>query len=171
MILLNNRWKSPSDYFEVTYTTLPTYCSKCIGSSYLDDISYNVQGDLQTLRDEALLMQNVEKFVVTRINSNTFHTFIGTNLDGLIGSRISSVDFLTSQMITEVSKTLQKFQDLQSQYRTTNRPMTQGEILQTINSVTANQDTNDPSIFYINVSVTAASGKTLQFTQLLRMRI
>jgi hypothetical protein len=48
--------------------------------------------------------------------------------------------------------------------------MTQGEILQTINDIVVNQDENDPSIFTIDVSVTAASGKTVEFTQIVRIR-
>ena len=77
IIYLKDKWRSPTDYFEISYVTLLNYCPKCSGTKYLDDISYNVLGDLTEVRDEAAMMQNVEKFTITRINSNPFHVYIG----------------------------------------------------------------------------------------------
>jgi len=171
VIYFKNKWRSPTDYFEISYTTLPSFCAKCAGSNYLDDPQLNVQGDLLIIRDEYLLMQNVEKFIITAINSNTFHPFIGTNLQGLIGTRISNVSFVISQITAEISRTLQKLQDLQSQYQQTGRAVTTGEMLATINDIQVTQDTNDPSILRANVSVTAQSGQTVEFTQILKLRV
>lgn len=171
IVYFYERWKSPSDYFEISYITIPSYCSKCGGGNYLDDVQLNIRGDLLTLRDEQLLMQNVEKFIITSLNSNPFHSFIGTNLTGLIGTRISNVSFLLTQITAEISRTLQKFQDLQSQYQLTGRAISPGEILATIDDIQVTQDTIDPSIMRANVIVTAQSGETVQFTQVLKLRV
>jgi len=74
IIQFKDKWRSITDYFEISYITLPNFCPKCSGINFYDDISYDVSGDLFTIRDEKLLMQNVEKFTVTKINSNPFHT-------------------------------------------------------------------------------------------------
>jgi len=169
-IYLNQEWRTTYDYFEVTYNTIINYCTKCMASKYLDDISYDVKGGIYIQRDERLLMQNVEKFVITRINSNTFHTFIGTSIEGLIGSRLSNVGFLITQLKAEVTRTLQKFQDLQAQYRETGRAMSSGEILQSIDNVAVTQDVNDPTVFRIAITVTAESNQTVTFEQLIRLR-
>lgn len=170
MIVFKDKWRSPSDYFEVTYNTIPSYCTKCVGSNYLDDLSYNVRGELLEQRNERLLMQNVEKFVVTRINSNPFQTFIGTGLVGLIGSRITNVNFLITQITSEISRTLQKLQDLQSQYQLTGRTLTSGEILQSVDDISVIQDVNDPTVLRATVKVTAQSGQSVEFTQVLKLR-
>jgi hypothetical protein len=163
------KWRDLSDYFETTYVTQSSFCTKCNGNLYLDDISYDVQKSLLEIRNEHLLMQNVEKFVVTIINSNPFHLFIGTGLVGLIGKRISNFNFLASQITSEINRTLQKLQDLQGQYQMTGRAVTRGELLASVNDVQAVQDTKDPSIVRVNVTVTAQSGKTVQFTQIIRI--
>ena len=169
-IYLNKEWRALYDYFEVTYITLSNYCSKCNGSNYLDDISYDVKGDLLSIRDERLLMQNVEKFVITRINSNPFQTFIGTSIEGLIGTNVSNFDFLASQIKAEITRGLQKLQDLQNQYRAAKRTVTPGEMLQSVENVTVVQDSNDPTVLRADIAVTAESGKTVHFEQFIRLR-
>jgi hypothetical protein len=170
VVHFKDKWKSPTDYFEISYLTLVQYCAKCVGSGYLDDISYDVRGNLPILRDEYLLMQNVEKFMITRINSNPFHSFLGTSLEGLIGTRVVNSSFLVSQITAEISRALNKLKDLQSQYKQTGRPVTEGELLQSVESITVTQDEADPTVYRANVVVTAVSGKTVQFEQLLKIR-
>jgi hypothetical protein len=170
ILRFNEKWKSLTDYFEINYVTLSNVCTKCIGSKYLDDLSYDVRGGMLQTRNEHLLMQNVEKFVITTLNSNPFHSFVGTGLVGLIGKRLSNFSFLQSQIIAEISRTLQKLQDLQSQYRSLGRVMTNGEILATVDGIQVEQDIDDPTIVRVTVTVTAQSGKTVQFTQILRIR-
>jgi hypothetical protein len=170
VIRFHQKWRSPDDYFEVDYLTLSEYCPKCNNGNYLDDISYTVKGDFYTIRNEKLLMQNVEKFTITELNSNPFHVFIGTSLVALIGTRITSVSLLVSQVTSEITRTLQKLQSLQSQYRMTGRSVTSGEILKTIDSIEVVQDEDDPTVMRADVSVIAESGKTVEFAQYLKIR-
>ena len=170
VIRFKEKWRDLSDYFETNYVTLSSFCIKCAGNLYLDDISYNVRKELLEIRNEYLLMQNVEKFIVTIINSNAFHLFIGTGLVGLIGKRISNVNFLTTQITSEINRTLQKLQDLQGQYQMAGRVVTQGELLASVDDIQVVQDTNDPTVVRVTVTVTAQSGKTVQFTQIIRIR-
>jgi hypothetical protein len=170
VIYFKDKWKALTDYFEINYLSLKNYCTKCVGSGYLDDISYNIRGSLPVLRDEYLLMQNVEKFTITKIKSNPFQSFIGTALESLIGTKITSPSFIITQITAEISRTLRKLQDLQSQYLRQGRPVTNGEILQSIEGITVTQNTTDPTVFEARVIVTAASGKTVEFTQVLKIR-
>jgi hypothetical protein len=170
IISFKDKWKAMTDYFEISYLTLTSYCTKCIGSGYLDDISYNIRGDLPVLRDEFLLMQNVEKFVITRLGSNPFQSFIGASLEDLIGTKVTSPSFLISQITSEITRSLKKLQDMQAQYKQTGRPVTNGELLQAIESITVTQNQADPTIFEAKVVVSAVSGKTVEFTQVLKIR-
>ena len=168
-IQFKQKWRCLTDYFEIVYNTLLEYCTKCKGYKYLDDISYDVKGGLAEIRNEYLLMQNVEKFVITELNSNPFHVYIGTGLVGLIGKRVTNTTFLTSQMTSEISRTLQKLQELQSQYQQTGRVVTNGELLATVDNINVRQDVDNPSLFWADVSVIAQSGQTVTFSQPIRV--
>jgi len=170
MVYLRSKWKSPYDFFEVSYVTIKTYCPKCIGLETIDDISFNSRGLLSEARDELLLMQNLEKWTITEIGSNPFHGYVGTSLITLIGQKISDGDFLATKITQEITSALQKFQDLQAQYRQSGRPITDGETLQSIENIEVRIDENDPTIMLADVTVIARSGKSLSYTQSLRIR-
>lgn len=169
MIYFNQRWQSPNDYFEVTYRTYKQYCAKCSGLGALDDISFTVKGALREARDERLLLQNLEKWTITEIRSNPFHSFVGTSLVSLLGERITDLAFLNSKIIQEINTTLSKYSDLQDQYKLTGRPMTDGETLQSVDNIEVVQDENDPTILHVTVTVKAASGKSVDYEQYLKV--
>jgi len=168
MISFKDKWRSPSDIFEVTYVTRPNFCPKCRGQKSIDDISYDIKGHLKIARDERLLLQNLEKFTVTEINSNPFHAFIGTALVSLLGDKISDPDFLTTKLIQEINASLKKLADLQGQYVRSGREMTDGERLDSIEDVRVNFDENDPTILRADITVSSKSGKALSFAQYLK---
>ena len=169
VISFKQKWKSPTDYFETTYYTIAQYCPKCVNTNYLDDITYDVRGDLIENRDETLLLQNAEKFTITNMGSNVFYTFIGTSLVSLIGSKVSNPSFMISQITSEISRAFQKFKDIQSQYQLTGRAMTPGETLKTVNNIQVTQDLNDPTIMRAQVDLEAVSGKTVTYVQYLKI--
>jgi hypothetical protein len=168
MIYLNQNWASLEDYFEVNYYTISDFCPKCQGVKSVDDVSYNVQGDFFIIRDERLLLQNLEKFTVTEIFSNPFHTFIGTSLVKMLGSKIADRNYLATKITQEISTTLSVFRDLQSQYVATGRPVSYGEILDTVDNVKVAFDTQDPTILRADVICHAKSGKSVDYTQYLK---
>jgi hypothetical protein len=169
LIYFKNKWQSPTDFFEISYKTSSTYCPKCSGLNVIDDISYDVLGQLSTIRDEPLLAQNLEKWTITELNSNPFHAYIGTGLVQIIGQRIIDVDFMSARITQEISAALSRFQDLQGKYRLTGRTMTDGETLESVDDVQVKIDDNDPTLMRVDVTVTARSGKPLTFTQYMRM--
>jgi hypothetical protein len=169
MISFKSKWRSVEDYFEISYNTLRGYCSKCMGRNTLEDVSYDVRGQLSTIVNEYLLIQNVEKFTVTQMASNPFHTYVGTNISNMIGKRISDIGLIITNITSEIQTTLAKFKDLQQQYVRTGRPVTNGELLDRVLEVRVAQDTNDPTIVRADVSVTAKSGKTLSYTQYIQV--
>ena len=170
VIYLKNRWKSPTDYFEINYLTTINYCNKCLGSGYYDDLSYDTQGNLAVVKDEYLLMQNVEKFTITKITSNPFHQEIGSALESLIGQRVTNISFLISQITSQVTMSLKKLQDFQTQLIKTGREVSLGEQLQAVISVNVTQNPNDPTILNVTVNVVEASGKTVSFEQIIKVR-
>jgi hypothetical protein len=169
MIYFNYKWPGSSqDFFQINYNTLRGFCPKCVGLNTLDDISWDVRGQTASSTNETLLLQNLEKFVITDLQSNPFHTFIGTILSRLLGQRITDVDYLKSRVTQEIHTTLGKLKDMQQQYVQAGRTMTPGEQLNQIQDVKVTQDPSDPTIFRVDVRVTSMSGQPLQFSQYLR---
>jgi len=169
MIQFKEKWKSPSDFFEISYTTIRSFCPKCTGLEVLDDISYDVRGRWLLARDEKLLLQNLEKFTVTEITSNPFHNFVGTSLVSLLGKTISDIDFLVTQITQEINNSLKKLSDLQSQYIFAGRTMTDGEILDTVENIDVTQDQKDLTVLRADITVTAKSGKSVEYSQFLKI--
>lgn len=152
---------------EAQYTTLSTFCRKCSGILYVDDFIYLNDRDLLTCSDEELLLQNVEKYIVTKVGSNSFHDWVGTGLHTLIGTKITDSELLTSRMREQVSGAIEKFKNVQKQLQATGREMTPGELFgQVISMQVVKQD--DPSVFKIVVRFTSQrqNGRPLQFEQL-----
>lgn len=169
MIYLNNKWKSLEDYFEVNYVTLGTHCPKCAGLGIVDDFDYDIRGALRTVRNENLLLQNLEKFTVTERETNPFHTYIGTFLVKLLGQKIIDSSYTSTKITQEISATLEILKSLQDQYRYTDRPVTDGELLDEIQNIQIRFDEEDPTIIRTDISVTAKSGQTVDYTQFLQL--
>lgn len=169
MIYLNKKWKSPEDYFEVTYYTISTYCPKCAGLNIINDIQYNVKGDYLLIRNENLLLQNLEKFTVTEIQSNPFHTFIGTALVKLLGSRVTDTAYITAKITQQIAGTLDSLKSLQEQYRLTGRLVTDGELLDIVENIVVRFDASDPTILRADITARAVSGKTVEYSQFLQL--
>jgi hypothetical protein len=170
MVHFKSKWRSTEDYFTVNYVTLKGFCPKCAGLGIVDDASYDIKGSLIVTRDERLLLQNAEKFTVTEINSNPFHRYVGTSLTSLLGEKITDFNYTTTRITQEISETLSKFKDMQDQYRLSRRPFTDGEILKTINNISVTQDPKDPTILLVTVTLTAQSGKTIEYSQFLKIQ-
>ena len=169
MVYFKYNWRSPGDTFEVSYNTFAATCPKCGGGGALHDISYSAMGTLSVSRNENLLLQNMEKFVITESASNPFHSYLGTNLVNFLGERITDIGFIKTKITQEVLGSVDKLKELQEKYLTSGRTMTPGETLETVDSVNVEQDERDPSVLRVSVEATAASGQQLTYIQLLKI--
>jgi hypothetical protein len=168
-ILMNNRIKHNDPLIEVQYVTLLNRCPKCLGTKFLDDITYNASGDITQVKDEFLLLQTVEKYIVTNLRSNRFHDWMGTNLHTLVGTKILDVEQLRNKVVDEVTLAIEKLKDIQRQLVSTGRPVSAGELFGNLISVDLSQEYDDLSIISVTVRFTAQSGKRLNYTQLLEL--
>jgi hypothetical protein len=167
-VYLKERQKSIDDTYEVTYITDYLHCPKCVGLKVLDDLQFSTEGKIVVAKDEYLLLQNVEKNVITELGSNTFHTWEGTSLIDLTGSRIMDTDYLKTKISQDVNAALNKFKSMQNQQLATQRPMSDGEILESVDSVIVSQDVVDPTVFRVDIVVRSRSNKSLTYQQYLK---
>ena len=158
-VYLASKWRSVEDFFELSYNTINDYCPKCVGLNNINDVSYTVEGDFYTLRNEPLLLQNLEKFTVTELQSNPLQLFIGTNLVKLLGQRVTDTSYVSTKITQEINTTLQTLKSLQGNLTYTNRATTNGELLDKVISIKVNFDTTDHSILRALVVAKLSPGK------------
>lgn len=168
IIRLKKRIKSAFPLVEVSYYSIIDRCPKCLDSGVVDDIKISSSGDVALIKDEALLLQQVEKFIITRLGSNTFHNWMGTTLQDLTGTKITDMDLIRSRVIDQVNSAVDKLRDVQNQQQAAGRVLTPGEIYgRTIGINVAK--TEDPSTIEVVLFFTARSGKQIEFSQLLEL--
>jgi len=114
-IVFNNKRKASDDFFVVNYSAVPKYCPKCQGLRVHNDETYTTLGKIRTVRNEDKLLQEVKKGLATHLGSNPFHTWIGTMIHTMIGTKVFNVDMIKARMVEEVTRYLEKYIDVQLQ--------------------------------------------------------
>lgn len=163
-VILNSPTKLFQPLVEAQYVTIQTFCRKCLGIRYVDDFEYINDRDLRTVENEELLLQNVEKYIVTKVDSNPFHSWVGTDLYSLVGKKLLDQDLIVSRMTEQVNSAIDKLKTVQRQLQASGREVTPGEMFGDLLSLSVVQQP-DPSIFNIIVKFTSQSGKALQYEQ------
>lgn len=158
-----------SPLVEIKYTTYESFCPKCAGRKYIDDIKYRPDKDISTVSDELLLIQTLEKHIVTQIRTNQYHPWIGTSLHDLVSSKITDLDLIRSRVQDDVRKAVNDVRNVQDQYVKTGRPVTLGELFGELLSVEVEKNGSEISTINVTVRFTAQSGRTLQYEQLLEL--
>jgi len=113
MIVLKNRRKAEDDFYMVNYSAVPEFCPKCQGLRVLKDETFTALGKLRTTQNEEKLLQEVKKGLATHLGSNPFHTWIGTQIHTLIGTKIFNVDLIKARIVEEVTRYLEKYVEIQ----------------------------------------------------------
>ncbi len=170
-IRFNNPTKLYNPLIEAKYTTLSTYCPKCAGVNYLDDIIYGPDKDVVMAQDEVLLIQTLEKFIVTEVNSNPYHTWVGTSIGDLVGTKITDISYLKTNIYNNVKKAVDNLKTVQAQYSKSGRVTTLGELFGDLIAIDVTQSTADPSTILVTVKFSAQSGRVLLFEQLVEANL
>lgn len=166
-ILMNEVSRLFAPIIEVKYVAVRTYCPKCAGLRYIDDFSYGPGKDWVTVSDELLLIQTLEKHIVTELRSNRYHTWVGTTLHDLVKQKITDLPLITTRIKDDVNKAVSDLKRLQAQYQKTRRPITRGELFGELLEVDVRPDSTEPTTIHAIVRFTSQSGKVLEYEQLL----
>jgi len=166
-VYLSRRNRDYLPLIELNYVTNKENCPKCYGGTALDDIKYDNNGDITTAKDELLLLQTVEKYIVTRVSSNSFHKWMGTSLHDLLSSKILDIDTIRLEVINQINLAISKLKQMQTQHINTGRQLSSGELFGDLIGVELERAEEDPTLIKVFVRFTARSGKSLQYEQLL----
>lgn len=163
-----NKIKLYNPIIELSYNTYSNRCPKCLGLNILDDIFVNSKGDIETASKESLLLQNVEKIIITKLSSNIFHDWYGTTLHTFIGTKISDKELLHNKIREQISLAIEKLRNIQRQMVSSGRKFDKGELFGKLLKIEI-KETDDPTALLVTVVFTSQNDVSIEYSQYLRI--
>lgn len=170
VIIFDSPLRSDLNFLEVSYTTTRNDCRRCGGLGVENDWRYGVTGDVTTVQDEILLIQEIQKIIYTVLGSNPFHTWYGTQIIESIGSKITVGGVLQNKIISDIYQAFNRLQSIKKQQEE-NVPqfVSDEEYPFQLQSVTLEQSQQDPTVFFVTVVVINRSRKPIEIVRGLRI--
>lgn len=147
---------SSAPEIKVTYAAMPERCPRCEATYIENDYRFNLGGDVVTIENENLLYQACLKALLTRKGSNPFHPGYGSSLMSRLGSKQGRAT--AAALREDVVNCLTRLQGLQGGQRKFQQ-VKDRERLYRINSVSVRPSGDDPTTFFVDVSVTNGTGQ------------
>jgi hypothetical protein len=166
LIVFDEPLKGYNDFVQVSYTTQYQDCRRCGGLNYENDWRYGNTGETANVTDEALLLQETQKLMFTRRGSNPFHTWYGTYIVDTVGKKIANGSILQNQIVTDITTTFTRWQSIKQQQETVvGQYLSDEEYPYRLLQTTVTQDTSDPTLLYVSMTIQNRSTKPIQITR------
>lgn len=167
-VTMSSKIKLYQPLIEAQYTTYSSTCPKCLSVKTVDDFLVTSSGDYQTVEKEILLLQDLEKCIVTQLSSNPFHDWYGTGLQSLIGTKITDFQFIESRIVEEVNSAIEKLKNVQRDLVSSRRSVSPGELYGQTLDITVERAT-DPTLVFVTISFTSQSNQQLEYSQAVQL--
>lgn len=170
LIVFDQPLRSDLNYLEVSYTTTRNECRRCGGLGVENDWRYGVTGDVTTVQDELLLIQEIQKIIYTVLGTNPFHTWYGTSIIETIGSKITIGGVLQNKITSDIYTAFNRWQGIKKQQEE-NVPqfVSDEEYPFQLRSVTLEQSQQDPTVIFVTVVVVSRSFKPIEIVRGLKI--
>lgn len=146
---------------KVTYTVPVERCLRCRALGIENDYRFDLSGEPLRIQDENLLYQAALKILLTEKGSNIYHTDYGTSITNLIGSKaLGAVTTLLTEEVSTALRNMQRQQQEQGKFQSVSAK----ERLFRVLSVNVVPDTEDPTIYYVEVVVSNASNEPVNIS-------
>lgn len=158
LIVFDDPLRSVGDYVEVDYTTVQQECRRCGGVGVEYDWRYGSTGEVVQVRDEALLIQEVQKIIYTLKGSNPFHPWYGTSLLDTIGKKQAAGGFLQNLIVTDITDAFRKWQSVkQRQEQVVGQPVSDREFPYRLLNVDLTPSQDDPTVVMVAITIQSRS--------------
>jgi phage baseplate assembly protein W len=169
-IVFDEPLKSTTDFAEITYTTVREECRRCGGLGVEHDWRYTITGDVVEVRDEALLLQEILKIMYTILGSNPFNLWYGTDLVNMVGSKIILAEIVQNTIVTNVQTAFNRWQSIKRrQEQDVGQEVSDREYPYRLVSVSAQQSSQDQTVFWVFITVQNRSGNPIDMTRGIRI--
>jgi phage baseplate assembly protein W len=164
LIQFAEKLRTVDDLILIDYYTDATRCRRCHNLRVEYDFTQDAAGNVPLLENEDLLLQEVEKIILTIRGSNIFHTWYGTRLVDLIGQKGGLGQATTMAISQEISNTLRRYREVKAQQSKLQR-VTDKEFLLRILGLNVRQNELDPTMFQIDMTVQNKANETVNVSR------
>lgn len=170
LIVFDQLLRSGSDFVEISYSTVMQECRRCGGTGFENDWRYDVNGELVEIRDEGLLIQELQKDFYTLRGSNQFHAWYGTGLIDAIGKKLTAGGFTQNFIVSDIQQAFARWQKIKTQQEEKiQQEVTDKEYPLRLLSVNLEQSNQDPTVIFVTCVVQNRSSEPIQLTRGLRV--
>ena len=170
LIRFDQRLKSIGDFVELQYTTVRQECRRCGGTGVENDWRYSKTGEIIQVRDEALLIQEIQKLFYTARGSNPFHAWYGTTLLDMIGKKLTMGGMLQNLIVSDIHSAFNRWQSIKNaQEQKVGQYVSDEEYPFRLLTVDLQQSSQDPTVIFVNLVIQSRSQKQIQLTRGLRI--
>ena len=143
---------------KVSYAVPVQRCRRCRATFIENDYRFDANGNMILIQNEDLLYQAALKIMLTDKGSNPFFPWYGTTIRERIGSKaLSGVASVLSEDVRKALSRVQALQTEQAKYQ----QVSFRERLYSVLAVNVKQHVQDPSTYFVEVSVQNASGQPI----------
>lgn len=170
LIQFDQPLRSVGTFVEVSYSTLRQECRRCGGTGVEHDWRYGSTGEVGQVRDEALLVQEIQKLFYTARGSNPFHVWYGTGLLDAIGKKLTAGRVMQSMIVSDIYAAFNRWQSIKKQQElNVGQYLSDEEYPFRLLSVDLQQSTKDPTVVFVNIAIQNRSRKPIQLTRGLKL--
>jgi len=170
LIVFEEPLQADLNYLEVNYTTVREECRRCGGLGVENDWRYSVTGEVTQLRDEILLIQEIQKIIYTITGTNSFHNWYGTRIVDQIGEKLVIGGVLQNRITSDIYTAFGRWQSVKKQQEeTVGQAVSDEEFPFQLQGVKLEQSQDDPTVLFITVTVANRSLKPIQLVRGLRL--
>lgn len=165
-----NSFRSVTDVVEVTYATSQSNCPRCHTLGMLDDYRLDETQELAKVRNSAKLIQEVEKIIVTNLQSNFRFAWYGTSLVESIGDKQPLPSNATAMTIRrEIIEALNRLSDIKRE-QIDEQNVSEEELIQEIQRVQVDVSPVDPTTFEVSVDLLVRGGNVVEINTIISSR-
>lgn len=170
LIIFDEPLRADLNFLEVNYTTVRQECRRCGGLAWENDWRYSVTGEVTQVRDEILLIQELQKIIYTITGTNSFHNWYGTRIIDQIGEKLVVGGILQNRITSDIHTAFGRWQSIKKQQEeTVGQVISDEEFPFQLQGVKLEQSQDDPTVMFITVTVANRSLKPIQLIRGLRL--
>lgn len=146
----NTPTRVPPFVYKADYVCVSSSCPRCRGTKSVKDIFVSTTGKLLTVETRDKIKERILKTLLTYKGTNVNDENYGSGLQDLIGEEISL--YTSIRLQKEIQDAINHLMDLQY-----TENLTPEETITRISNLSIEQDTTDPTLLNVLISVTTAS--------------
>lgn len=168
-VVFDDPLRGYQELVEVSYATRQQECRRCGGVGVENDWVYGKDGSVVELRDEALLIQEVQKAIFTVRGSNPFNSWYGSSLLDRIGQKTASFGLINNLITTDIQQAFARWQSIKSQQEDAGQRVSEAEFPYRLTKLSVTPSSSDPTTVFVDITIQNRSFRPVNITRGIRV--